>query len=144
MDIDQDAQTPLAATFPLPFRVLFLGGMGILAWATNLHGLDLFGVDPITALGLRPYDGNRLRSATLFNHPPGYAFRHYNSIYKLFRSYSIWCICAWLSFRHATQDHLDLVDVFRYIAAVCGLVVMIGVVYPWDVLQRRERDIFLL
>ena len=33
------------ATFPLPFRVLFLLSSGVLAWATDLHDLHLHTID---------------------------------------------------------------------------------------------------
>ena len=41
-----------STNFPLPYRVLALGAVGILGWATNLHGLNLLGIDAATALEL--------------------------------------------------------------------------------------------
>ena len=38
-------EAPFAASFPLPYRVFVLSGLGILGWATNLHGLHALGID---------------------------------------------------------------------------------------------------
>ena len=46
-----------SAHFPLPFRVLFLGCLGILGWATNLHGLTALGIDAASALELSTHHG---------------------------------------------------------------------------------------
>ena len=38
-----------STSFPLPYRVLVLGAVGVLGWATNLHGLTLLGIDAASA-----------------------------------------------------------------------------------------------
>lgn len=42
-----------SASFPLPFRVLFLIGLAIFLWATNLHVLHLLGLDTAYILDFR-------------------------------------------------------------------------------------------
>src|SRR6201992_4249907 len=66
----QDVQS--AAMFPLPFRVLFLLSSGILAWATNLHGLHHHAIDGPGVLHLdRPsLPTIRSPSSKLTPHPP--------------------------------------------------------------------------
>jgi hypothetical protein len=66
MDIDSTdvaavASPPLplpefSASFPLPFRVLFLVGLAILLWAANLHVLSLLGLDVSWVLDIRDGD----------------------------------------------------------------------------------------
>ncbi|WVQ83274.1 hypothetical protein IAT38_005413 [Cryptococcus sp. DSM 104549] len=46
----------LSASFPLPFRVLFLIGLAQLLWAINLHVLHLLGLDTSWILDLREVD----------------------------------------------------------------------------------------
>ncbi|KAF6763076.1 EXS family-domain-containing protein [Ephemerocybe angulata] len=45
-----------AVDLPLPYRIFLLLGLGILGWATNLHGLEALDVDVVAALDLRPDD----------------------------------------------------------------------------------------
>jgi hypothetical protein len=45
-----------SASFPLPFRVLFLVGLAILLWALNLHVLGLLGLDVSWVLDIRDSD----------------------------------------------------------------------------------------
>jgi len=45
-----------SASFPLPFRVLFLVGLAILLWAANLHVLALLGIDVSWVLDIRDGD----------------------------------------------------------------------------------------
>lgn len=137
-----DNQVPLAAAFPLPFRVLFLVGLGVLGWATNLHGLQLLGIDGPAALEFHassnhlplrsPSSGGRL-SARAFHVP----------LYRIFVGYAGWCFTAWLVFRAATHSDTGLVDIFRYLPAVCILGVMTALACPYDIFQKRERDWFL-
>ena len=135
-----------AASFPLPFRVLFLGGLGILGWATNLHGLEFCDVDVVGAMELHAPGS---RSPLPMQRPgPGFKlFVHqstpYAPIYRLFVIYATWCLLAWAMFRYATHDNLVLVDIFRFIAAICGLGIVIALVSPFDSIQKRERDMFL-
>lgn len=150
MNVNEGVPAPhFAATFPLPFRVLFLVGLGILSWATNLHGLDRLGIDSASAIDLKSYDGLRYRPIAFSNRPdPGslivsHISRHYVSVYRLFVLFSIWVTFAWIIFRYATFGEVLLVDKFRYIAAICGLVVTLGIICPFNILEKRERDMFL-
>jgi hypothetical protein len=149
MGLDEQSQIPFSASFPLPFRVLFLAGMGMLGWATNLHGLDLLGVDAVSAMELRAYDRSRLRSPLPDRHSGlafnagGHAGWHRASVYRLLRPYTLWCLLSWALFRYATRDHWVLVDMFRFIATVCGLGVIVVLVCPLDIFEKRMRDAFL-
>lgn len=134
-------EVPLAASFPLPFRVLFLVGLGVLGWATNLHGLQLLGIDGPGALGLNASIHLPLRSPSSSGHFSAHSF--YVPLYRIFIVYTSWCLAAWLVFRAATQSDTALVDVFRYIPAVCILGVVTVLMCPYDVFHKRERDWFL-
>src|ERR1700733_13009495 len=86
--------------FPLPFRVLFLAGLGILGWATDLHGLELLGIDTASTLELRAPEGFRSRSPLPTQSSPGYKLftqpsTPYTPVYRLFVTYSVWCFLSW-------------------------------------------------
>lgn len=133
----------LAVSFPLPFRVLFLVGLGILGWATNLHGLERLGIDGPTILELQGVNYLPLRSIhpSRTKRPTARAF--YAPIYRLFVSYSSWCFGAWLLYRSATHSDVALVDAFKYIPGVCILNVLTILLCTLDVVQKRQRDSFL-
>ncbi|KAH7888483.1 EXS family-domain-containing protein [Phlebopus sp. FC_14] len=140
--MDVNDEVPLAASFPLPFRVLFLVGMGILGWATNLHGLQLLGIDGPNTLGLQK--GHVRLPLRTSPHGGQFSARaSYIPVYRFFAGYSIWCFIAWSLYRMATNSSTALVDVFRYIPAVCLLGVLTVLVCPYDVFYKRERDSFL-
>lgn len=135
-------EVPLAATFPLPFRVLFLVGLGLLGWATNLHGLQLLGINGPGALEFQASNIYLpLRSPSPSGHLSARSF--YLPLYRIFIGYTGWCFAAWLVFRAATQSDTALVDIFRYVPAVCILGVVTTLVCPYDVFHKRERDGFL-
>ena len=149
MDVNDNVKMAFAASFPLPFRVLCLIGMGILGWATNLHGMALFGVDAVSALDIRSHDEH---SSRLLTHSPrqgvGFkvidvSYQKYTPIYRLLWSYSLWSLLAWIIFRFTTYGRLELVDACRYIAALCGLGVIGALVCPFEVFEKPERDMFL-
>lgn len=148
--------------FPLPFRVLFLAGAGILGWAANLHGLRLLGVDAASALDLRTIertplplvvvdDGQHHHAQAQQAHgaieqptdtiatSPSFSF----PVYRLAFWYGLWCSAAWAMYRSATDGNSALVDFFKYIPAVCALVVLIFMFTPYDVMHKRERDAFI-
>ncbi|KAG1723602.1 EXS family-domain-containing protein [Suillus paluster] len=131
----------LATSFPLPFRVLFLIGLGILAWAINLHGLHLLGIDASSALEL--HSGRIFLPTTS---PPSRAHSSarvsYMPVYRLFMTYATWCFVGWSFFRLATHSNTILVDAFKYIPAVCSLGVLIALICPYEMCQKRERDLF--
>ena len=129
------------ATFPLPFRVLFLLSSGVLAWAMNLHGLHLHAIDGPSVLHLD-------RSALPTTRPPGpkhvtQASPPYRPVYRLFLHCAAWCLSIWFIYRYSTLHHVEYVDVFKYLPAVGALGLVIGLVCPFDVLELREREKFL-
>jgi hypothetical protein len=143
-------EIPFAATFPLPFRVLFLAGMGILGWATNLHGLNMLGIDAASALELRKTstEYSPLRTPLPNHRGPGFKLATnpaavYDPIYRLSAMFVAWCFFSWGIFRLVTHGNVVLVDIFRYIPAICALGVLIIVICPFDIVHKRERDMFL-
>lgn len=137
---------PFAASFPLPFRVLFLAGFGILCWATNLHGLSLLGIDVATALGTgsretQPYP-LPLRPATSHHLSSGSTL--YRPVYRLFVLYAAWCLSGWLLFRYLVHDDSASVDVYKFIPLICSLVVLMILISPFRFAYKRERDTFLV
>ncbi|KAJ7783344.1 EXS family-domain-containing protein [Mycena metata] len=134
-------------SFPLPFRVLVLAGLGIFGWATNLHGLDLLNVDVVAAMDLRVDASNN--NAHLPPHlsggakPPSHPAVIYTAVYRLFAIYSLWCFFSWATFRYLTYGNMTLVDAFGYIPAISALVVLLALICPIDALYKRERDKFL-
>nr|GAT60534.1 protein-er retention protein [Mycena chlorophos] len=140
------SEIPVIADFPLPFRVLVLVGLGIVGWATNLHGLDLLGVDAVSALDLRVEANlNSHLPAHLTSGPkhPSHPSVIYNAVYRIFFAYAGWCFSCWMVFRYLTWGDMALVDAFGYIPAIAALVVLLVLVSPIDVFYKRERDKFL-
>jgi hypothetical protein len=151
--------------FPLPFRVLFLAGAGILGWAANLHGLRLLGVDAVSALDLRTIERTPLPLVVDDSHRHALAQQAHGAIeqpadttiaisttshspsspvYRLAFWYGLWCSAAWTMYHSATDCRPALVDFFKYVPAVCALVVLIFVFTPYDVMHKRERDAFIM
>src|SRR5216683_3485348 len=149
MDNEHD-DSPFVIAFPLPFRVLFLAGLGILGWAANLHGLRLLGVDPASALDLRTHergsasplplsvDSRHAHGALEAPAPPC------SAVYRLALWYGLWCSAAWALYRSATNSDSFLVDSSKHIPSVCSLIVLICMISPYDVMQKLERDAFFL
>ncbi|KAK7005649.1 protein-er retention protein [Favolaschia claudopus] len=131
-------EIPVILSFPLPFRVLVLAGLGILGWATNLHGLDVLGVDPAAAMDLRLHSSPFPSSPS---HTPVHTI--YTAVYRLFTIYSVWVFLSWATFRWVTYGNMLLVDAFGYIPAVSALVVLLVLVCPLDIACKHERDKFL-
>lgn len=140
------SEIPVILSFPLPFRVLALTGLGILGWATNLHGLDLLGVDVVAALDLRvEADHNPHLPPHLSGGPkqPSHPSVIYNAVFRIFAAYAFWCLFCWAVFRYLTYGDMALVDAFGYIPAISALVVLLVLVSPIDVFYKCERDKFL-
>lgn len=141
------------AIFPLPFRVLFLVGLGIWGWGANLHGLYLLGIDAANALDLRPRDSP---DGTLTPLPTsrsssqrGFKFvqdpaAYYAPVYRLAGFYTVFCTISWMLYRYATFGDVAEVNTYKYIPALCALGVCMGLISPLNTLQKRERDVFLL
>ncbi|KAF8499751.1 EXS family-domain-containing protein [Russula emetica] len=160
MDNDLDDLSFVIA-FPLPFRVLFLAGVGILGWAANLHGLRLLGVDAASALDLRTIERTPLPLIVVDGQHHAQAQPHgamieqptdtittspslSSPVYRLAFWYGLWCSAAWAMYHSATDGNAALVDFFKYIPAVCALVVLIFMFTPHDVMHKRERDAFIM
>ncbi|KDQ57814.1 hypothetical protein JAAARDRAFT_129946 [Jaapia argillacea MUCL 33604] len=150
MSTDTDFENPYAfdAGFPLPFRALFLTGLGILGWATNLHGLDVLGIDAASALEINAHEegtrtplpiNRRNAGFKLVPHPSTL----YGPVYRLFLAYSLWCFVMWCAFRYFTWEDVELVDVFKYLPALAALGVLVAVISPTDVFQKKQRDMFI-
>lgn len=148
MKSDFADETYFSAAFPLPFRVLCLVGLGILGWATNLHGLHIWHIDaPNTLeLSLSAHDGRRLTSplptATGWRHAPAGPPPH-RAVYRVFAVYAGWTLACWVVFRVATAADAALVDGFKFVPALAVLFVLTALVCPFDVLHKHERDRFL-
>lgn len=130
-----------AATFPLPFRVLFLISSGVLAWATNLHGLHLHAIDGPSVLRFDRPALAATRSPGLKNAiQPSLPHR---PVYRLSFYCAAWCLSIWFIYRYLTLHHIEYVNVFKYLPAVGALGLVTGLVCPFDVLELREREKFL-
>ncbi|KAF8757102.1 EXS protein [Rhizoctonia solani] len=141
------------SSFPLPYRVFLLVGLGIFFWAANLHVLHVLGIDTIWVLDLRrdkvqssspptplptarqpqlPYDLSSLEAVTL-----------YKSVYKLFMVYGTWVGFGWLYFRLITAGDGEAMDMYKILPALTGAGIVVGLLCPLDVLMKRERMRFL-
>ena len=142
MDSLQHFEAPFAVVFPLPFRVILLGGLGVLCWATNLHGLQLLGIDTTAALEIRAYD-HEYNVPRLTSYPQN-AGALVRSVYRLFYAYALWSLLGWAVFRFLTHDDPALVDEYKFVPAVFGLMLVMFLICPFNVFERHERDRFLL
>lgn len=151
MASDVGEEITFSAVFPLPFRVLVLAGFGILAWATNLHGLYAAGIDVASAMNMNPRQvhpsDRRYESPLPTQHAGWKSVPHPNLFYRPVYKLSIQCMVltaiAWGIYRNATSGSLGLVDVFKYIPAVSGLFMFMLLVSPFDYFGKVERDAFL-
>lgn len=143
-----------STNFPLPYRVLALGGVGILGWATNLHGLHLLGIDAASALELSTRGHGPSSSLSdpvttpLPTHNGWKLIVHsgsvYRPVYRLLAQFACVGLLSWTAFRYATGGRVDAVDVFKYIPAVTLVFVFMCLVCPLALFEKRERDKFLL
>jgi EXS family len=151
MDHELGDDLSFVIAFPLPFRVLFLAGIGILGWAANLHGLRLLGIDAAIALDLRAHEHESIPPLPIDQRPhrvrkavSADSVALYSPVYHLALWYGLWCTIIWALYRSTTYGSATLVDFFKYIPAVCALVILIFMLLPYDILQKRQRDAFLL
>ncbi|KAG1746222.1 EXS family-domain-containing protein [Suillus lakei] len=140
--MDSGDAVSLSTSFPLPFRVLFLIGLGILAWATNLHGLHLLGIDAGSALELHSCRAF-LPTTSSFSRASSSPRVSYVPVYRLFAGYATWCFVGWSFFRLVTHSNTMLVDTFKYVPALSSLGVLTTLICPFELCQKRERDLFL-
>lgn len=144
-----------SAFIPLPFRALGLVGLGILCWATNLHFLHLLGIDTATVLETRP---EKLPlSAPPSPHPDlshdslsSSASSHKSSaslhrpVYRLLVFYAIWVVATYVAFKMAINGDMKMMDRSRSIVTLASVGVLAGLFCPFNILQKRERVIFLV
>ena len=117
--------------------------MGILGWATNLHGLHLLGIPASSALDLRDNRERATRALTL-RAPTLPLPEAYKPVYGLFKAYALWTFTGWALFRLWTTDNMMLVDSYKFVPTVVALVIVIVLVCPFDIFHKRERDMFLM
>ncbi|KAK0195433.1 EXS family-domain-containing protein [Armillaria mellea] len=143
-DARLDDEVNWAVSFPLPFRVMVLVGLGILGWATNLHGLKIFSVDAVSTMELRVDPSQQpisLRIAGVHLSTPSST---YGPVYRIALAYFSWCFTSWALFHYLTYGNAVLTDVFAYIPGVSTLIIMFVLVCPFNIFHKRERDKFLL
>lgn len=150
-----------SAFVPLPFRVLSLVGLGILCWATNLHILRRLGIDTASVLETRTEHKIPLSSPPspwppsssppsptsspqhLHNVRPRYASNLYPPVYRLFLAYAIWTVSIYVLFNMAVHGNMQLMDSSRHLVSLAVVGAAAGLLCPFNILQRRERNIFL-
>ncbi|KAG8900377.1 hypothetical protein FRB99_006100 [Tulasnella sp. 403] len=163
-----------SAFVPLPFRVLLLVGLGIICWATNLHILHRLGIDTSSVFETRtekimlstpptprpPLLVNLASSSPPLSplpthlHPPlsRYPIPHslftpsklYPPIYRLFLTYAAWVLSCYSVFNLAVNGDMQRMDQYRSIIALASIAVVGGLFCPFNVFQRRERELFML
>ncbi|EJT45180.1 protein-ER retention-related protein [Trichosporon asahii var. asahii CBS 2479] len=147
-----------SASFPLPFRVLFLIGFAILLWAVNLHVLSALGLDVSWVLDIRDGDDgdynvdldtplpmttpDASRSASPAHMGPvsrPESTKLYGPVYRLFLLYTLWVGGGWLLFRFITGDDTSAMERWRGLIAAIALVPTLLSLTPWRGPAYRER-----
>ncbi|ESK96547.1 protein-er retention protein [Moniliophthora roreri MCA 2997] len=144
-----DNQIPYSVFFPLPYRVLFLVGLGVVGWATNLHGLDMLDVDAHAVLELRSNDYFSLpRASPRQRHDSFRTFQtdsslHYKNVYRIAAGYCLWVSATWLIYAYCTQGDPSLADSYGYLPGIATLFTIFILLCPFHIFYRHERDKFL-
>jgi hypothetical protein len=141
MDIDTPTAYAFGSSYPLPFRVLALSFLTVLAFGTNLHTLAWLGIDTAEVLDVRVH-AQRLPSrgaASPYVHPS----KLYPPLYGLAAVGFAWTAAGWLVFGLITGGEVEHMVQWRAVPGAFMLVVVLGVLGPWDVLYRKERYMFL-
>ena len=133
------------ASFPLPFRVLVLVGLGILGWATNVHGLQAHNIDVVGAMdfGHPPKSPNNIPDRRRDSHRHRRETPPYVTIYAMCLVYFIWVFMAWSVYVSAMHGVPQTADTYKYIASVAILVILAVLICPFEGMFKRERDQFL-
>ncbi|KAF8973090.1 EXS family-domain-containing protein [Flammula alnicola] len=134
-------------SFPLPYRALFLVGLGILGWATNLHGLDGLRVDVVAAMDLRTDPSSSkvvmpMHHSAPFNHSKAMVL--YHAAYRIFFYYSGLCLLSWSLYRLVTQGDRTLVDYYGYIPVFTAIAILLILICPYNIILKTEREKFTL
>ncbi|KAF8904444.1 EXS family-domain-containing protein [Gymnopilus junonius] len=146
MTITDNDEIQYHLSFPLPYRTLFLVGLGILGWATNLHGLDALGVDVVATMELRTEHSHSkmlisMHNSAVLNHSK--AIELYHSSYRIFFDFSTFCFLSWLLYRMVTHGNLSLVDAYGYIPVITAIVVILILLCPYNIFMKVEREKFI-
>ena len=131
-----------SASFPLPFRVLFLVGLAQLLWATNLHVLHLLGLDTPWILDYRDSTDDdvplhELNPEDVGDAPPRHVVARpesrtlHWSVYSLFLLYSAWVGTGWVVFRIITGGNQESMERWRGLVGIIALGAAVGVFAPW-------------
>lgn len=143
-----------SAFLPLPFRVLSLVGLGLVCWTTNLHFLHLLGIDTSSVLETRtdkiPLStppspptpgGNRART----RHPVQSSASHslYTPLYRILFYYNAWLLSCYVLYNLSVKGDMQKMDQSRVVITLAAAGVVVGLFCPFNILAKRERDIFL-
>lgn len=146
-----------SASFPLPFRVLFLIGFAILLWAVNLHVLSVLGLDVSWVLDIRDGDDGDhnvdldtplpISTASSRTGTPDQfgavsrpeSTKLYGPVYRLFLIYTLWVGGGWVLFRLITGDDTSAMERWRGLIAAIALVPALLSLTPWRGPAYRER-----
>ncbi|ORX33919.1 EXS family-domain-containing protein [Kockovaella imperatae] len=142
-----------SASFPLPFRVLFLVGLAQLLWASNLHILYLLGLDtswildfrdtvavedvPLHALSAEDVGDEPPQRESPISRPESKTL--HRSLYKLFAIYTAWVGSGWLIFRSVTGADQQAMENFRWFVGLVAIGAILGAFAPWDGIGIRDR-----
>ena len=141
--LDVFALPSIAVSFPLPFHIFVLVGIAILGWATNLHGLDIAGIDVIGAMDLRTDGSNPLPAHHSSLKHISNLYVHYRALYRICLVYCLLGFVSWAIYHHVTRGDLMLMDTFGYIPGITALLALCILLCPYNVLHRTERRKFL-
>ena len=143
-----------SASFPLPFRVLFLVGLAQLLWAANLHILHILGLDTAWILDFRnrgeveeiplestadSLDVPPLSNAARFGGESMESGKAYQPVYRLFLLYTAWVGGGWLVYRMLTGGEAELMESWRWFVGVIVVGAIVGALAPWRGTGQRER-----
>ncbi|GAA5839567.1 hypothetical protein JCM11251_003548 [Rhodosporidiobolus azoricus] len=155
--------------YPLPFRILFLSTLTLLGFATNLHLLAYLGIDTAAVLDVRlqppahllpnaipsssassaalssPARPGALPTSPSAAPPPPYAHptKLYPPLYQLGLLGLAWTAVGWLAFRNLTGGDEAAMNAWRGEPAFVAVVVGAALVWPGNVLCRRQRMQFI-
>ncbi|KAF5326464.1 hypothetical protein D9611_000342 [Ephemerocybe angulata] len=143
--LDAGSDFHQAVDLPLPYRIFLLLGLGILGWATNLHGLEALDVDVVAALDLRPDDAaSHVRlPLSARDHPASAARSIIRATYHVFLAYSAFCVGSWMMYRLGTKGDPLLVDTYGHVPLLTGIALVFLVWCPYDFFFKAERDKFV-
>jgi EXS family len=153
MDIDDPNEpigqlSPFSVAFPLPYRVLFLIGVGGLCWATNLHSLEALGIDTLHVLQIRgdkPSLPSSLYGRQYLPHnisSLSYAHSLHPPIYRLLFVYFAWIAAGWLGFAYFTGGSVVDLDTYKLIPIITWLGVIAATMVPVSTVLQAQRSLF--